>query len=106
MRRFASLRRSADFARLRQRGRRIHSGLLTVYRAEAYPGDPRSIVGITVGKPVGKAVIRNRVRRRIAAILHHVLEGRRVRLLVIARPGAAAAPFLQLQRDVERALAQ
>lgn len=106
MRQFASLRRSADFSRLRQRGRRIASGVLTVYRADPFASDQRSVVGITVGKPVGKAVVRNRVRRRIAAILHTALEGRRVRLLVVARPGAAEAPFAQLQRDLERALAQ
>lgn len=104
MRQFASLRRSAEFARLRKRGRRIVSGVLTIYRADALVSDKRSIVGITVGKPVGKAVIRNLVRRRIAAILQNVLKGRRVRLLVVARPGAAEAPFAQLQRDLQRAL--
>ncbi len=104
MRQFASLRRNAEFSRLRQRGRRIVSGVLTVYRSEPLASDKRSVVGITVGKPVGKAVVRNRVRRRIAAILHNALKGRRVRLLVVARPGAAEAPFAQLQRDLQRAL--
>ncbi|HEV7179356.1 MAG TPA: ribonuclease P protein component [Candidatus Baltobacteraceae bacterium] len=105
MRHYASLRRSADFSRLRQRGRRVASGVLTIYRAEPLASDLRCVVGITVGKPVGKAVVRNTVRRRIGAILQNALEGRRLRLLVVARPGAGEAPFIQLKRDIERALA-
>ena len=106
MRQFASLRRRSEFNRLRQRGRRIVCGVLTLYRTDAFASDERSVVGITVGKQVGNAVVRNRVRRRIAAILHDVLKGRRMRLLVVVRPEAAEAPFAQLQRDVERALAK
>lgn len=104
MLRFAGLRRSADFSRLRARGKRTASGVLTVYRAEPYAAERRSVVGIVVGKPVGKAVVRNLVRRRISAILHDALEGRRVRLLVVARPGAGQAPFEHLRRDLTRAL--
>jgi ribonuclease P protein component len=104
MRRYASLRRSGEFSRLRQRGRRIATGALTVYRADPYPSDETSKVGITVGKPVGGAVVRNTVRRRVAAILREALAGRRLRVLVVARPAAAAAPFSQLRNDLQRAL--
>lgn len=104
MRRYASLRRTAEFSRLRQRGRRFAAGALTVYRAEPLAGDRTSVVGITVAKPVGKAVVRNKVRRRVAAILHQLLDGRRIRLLVVARPAAARAPFDQLRNELERAL--
>lgn len=104
MRRYASLRRSAEFSRLRQRGRRVASGALTIYRAEPLPGDRSAVVGITVGKPVGKAVVRNKVRRRVAAILQELLAGRRLRVLVVARPPAAQAPFSSLRNDLYRAL--
>jgi ribonuclease P protein component len=104
MRSYASLRRSWEFTRLRQRGRRIATGALTVYRADPHPSDLRSVVGITVGKPVGGAVVRNTVRRRVAAILREALAGRRLRVLVVARPAAAATPFAQLRNDLQRAL--
>ena len=104
MARLASLRRSAEFSRLRQRGRRIATGALTIFRADPFPSDRGAVVGITVGKPVGKAVIRNTVRRRVAAILREALAGRRLRVLVIARPSAAAAPFSQLRNELLRAL--
>jgi len=104
MARLASLRRSAEFSRLRQRGRRIASSALTVYRAEPHPRDSASVVGITVGKPVGKAVVRNTVRRRLAAILREALSGRRLRVLVVARPIAATTPFAELRNELLRAL--
>lgn len=104
MRSYASLRRSWEFTRLRQRGRRIATAALTVYRADSFPSDRSSVVGITVGKPVGGAVVRNTVRRRVAAILRDALAGRRLRVLVVARPPAAAASFAQLRNDLERAL--
>ncbi|HEX8805447.1 MAG TPA: ribonuclease P protein component [Candidatus Aquilonibacter sp.] len=104
MRRYASLRRTAEFSRLRQRGRRFASGALAVYRSEPYASDRTSVVGITVAKPVGTAVVRNKVRRRVAAILRDLLTDRRMRLLVVARPAAAIAPFGQLRNELERAL--
>lgn len=104
MRPYASLRRAAEFNRLRSRGRRINTPALTVYRADAFGSDPRSVVGITVGKPVGGAVVRNTVRRRVAAILREELVGRRLRVLVVARPSAALAPFASLRNELQRAL--
>jgi ribonuclease P protein component len=104
MRRYASLRRTAEFSRLRQRGRRYASGALTVYRGEPNAADRTSVVGITVAKPVGKAVVRNKVRRRVAAILRDLLAQRCLRVLVVARPAAAVAPFAQLRNELERAL--
>jgi RNase P protein component len=40
----------------------------------------------------------------VAAILREALKGRRLRVLVIARPGAANVPFAQLRNDLQRAL--
>jgi len=104
MRPYASLRRTAEFSRLRQRGRRVNANALTIYRSDPQAADRTSVVGITVAKPVGGAVVRNKVRRRVAAILRDLLAGRRMRLLVVARPPAALAPFSQLRNELERAL--
>jgi ribonuclease P protein component len=105
MRSFASLRRTADFSRLRQRGRRTATANLTIYRADAAPKDERPLVGITVSKSVGTAVVRNRLRRRLAASLQDLVSPQaRMRLLVIARPSAAALPYAALQDELRRAL--
>jgi ribonuclease P protein component len=105
MRRFASLNRQADFARLRRQGRRVSSKSLILYRADAVDGDPSSLVGITVSKSIGKAVARNKLRRRLAAIMHEALANRdAMRLLVVARPLAAQAEFGNLRAEVTSAL--
>ncbi len=106
MRRFASLRRQADFARLRQRGRRMATPNLTVYRGEGTPQGERPLVGITVSTAVGKAVIRNKVKRRIAAAMHDLVPADpQVRILVVARPSTAAATYADLRSELTRALA-
>jgi ribonuclease P protein component len=106
MRRFASLRRTADFSRLRQRGRRTATANFTIFRADAMPRDSRPVVGFTVSKTVGKAVVRNTLRRRLAACVHELLpDHARMRLLVVARPSAAALSYAQLCSELQRALA-
>ncbi|HEX8828748.1 MAG TPA: ribonuclease P protein component [Xanthobacteraceae bacterium] len=105
MRRFRSLRRQADLARLRRQGRRISTNNLTIYRSDAVSGDPSSLVCITVKKSIGKAVFRNKLRRRLAAIVHEALEQRSpLRLLLVARPAAASATFVELRAEVTSAL--
>lgn len=90
---------------MRLQGRRASSKSLVIYRSDSLPGDPSSLVGITVSKSIGKAVIRNKVRRRLAAIVHGALAERRaMRLLLVARPLAALAPFAELQAEVASAL--
>lgn len=105
MRAFDSLRRRADFGRLRQRGRRAAMEAFTLFADPQRPRE-RSVVGISVSKGVGGAVVRNRIRRRLAALLHEALLGREPqRLLLVARPAAAAASFEALRTQVRKALA-
>ncbi len=106
MRRFASLRRRAEFARLRQRGRRTATPNLTIYRSQGAPQGERPLVGITVSTAVGKAVIRNTVRRRIAACVHELIPADpQLRLLVVARPSTAAASYRDLHAELAGAFA-
>ena len=105
MRRFASLRRQADFARLRRHGRRITTKSLAIYRSDSPPSDVRALVGIAISKTIGKAVTRNKLRRRLAAILDEALAQRDpMRLLFVARPLAAGASFADLRSEVTSAL--
>jgi ribonuclease P protein component len=63
-------------------------------------------VGFVVGKPVGGAVVRNRTKRRLRALvrplLPQVLPGARV--VVRANPPAALAETSVLARDLASAL--
>ncbi|HEY5258871.1 MAG TPA: ribonuclease P protein component [Candidatus Baltobacteraceae bacterium] len=107
MRPYASLRRAADFSRLRRNGRRIDGEALTIYADRSRAGDPASLVGIAIGKPVGNAVVRNKIRRRLVAVLDQTLAGRPPRrLLIVAQPPAARASFAGLRDQLVAGLAQ
>jgi len=101
VRQYDSLRRRGDFARVTRRGARRSSPHLTCFTAD---GRRRSRVGITVGGGVGIAVVRNRVRRRIKAILDGYALGTPPwrDVVFIARPGAGELPFAALSDEVRR----
>ncbi len=104
MRTYASLRRRGDFARVQRRGaRRVGSAFVAI----AAPGRDGSRVGITVAKTVGNAVVRNRLRRRVKAILDRSGFGSPPYrdLILIARPGSGERAFADLVADLARLLA-
>jgi ribonuclease P protein component len=104
MQRPASLRRHADFARLRRYGRRIATKSLNLYLGDARDGDASSLVGITISKSIGRAVVRNKLRRRVSAILGELLPSQQpMRVLVVARPDAAALTFTDLRAELRSA---
>jgi ribonuclease P protein component len=101
----ARLRRQADFAAARsgsRAGRSLISGRLVVR-----PADEPARVGFIVGRPVGSAVVRNRVRRR----LRHLARGHlgslpRGSLLVLrANPRAATARQEDLAAELDLVIA-
>lgn len=95
------------FDRFRSEGRRFRHGLVWcswVHDAAATPPG----VAYAVGRTIGGAVVRNRVRRRLRALL--VAEAARAPLapgyyLVGAAPAAVEASYQQLGDDV-RAVTQ
>jgi ribonuclease P protein component len=98
------LKRTKDFARVRRFGRFAGSPLLALYVQRSR--DPLVLVGFSVSKKVGKATVRNRVKRRLREALRHrlsrVLPGQH--LVFVARPRAAAATFEQLSASVDHVL--
>jgi ribonuclease P protein component len=99
------LRSAADFARVRERAPRAWTHpLLVLYAA---PNDlPHTRVGITVSRRVGKAVVRNRVRRRIreAARLLFPRLAKGYDLVFVARPRSAGADWSGVKMAVEQTL--
>ena len=80
------------FAELSRRGRRVREGPLTVVHL-AGPGDPR--VAFAVGRRVGAAVVRNRLRRRLRAVWRG-LDVPAGDYLIVAAPPAAQLSFDEL----------
>ncbi len=103
MRAYDSLRRRGDFARVTRRGKRRSGAFLTCFVAEGRRG---TRVGITVSGSVGGAVVRNRLRRRIKALLDRYPLGEPPwrDIVFIARPGAGELGFTALADEVSRVL--
>ena len=93
----------ATFELLRRSGRRARRGPVTVTFAPAGPA-PQPRVAYAVGRKVGNAVVRNRVRRRLRAAVAETAEIRPGAYLVAAAPAAARLSFDELRRDVATAM--
>lgn len=100
------LRQPGDFEQARRRGRRWRGTLLTLNSAAN--GLEHWRAGFVVGRKVGSAVIRNRVKRRLRALVRkqseHLPGG--VDLVLIAAPASAQATFDDLDRQLQSLLAQ
>ena len=97
MRRDLRLRKSAEFERTRAGGRSWSHPTLVCYASARGDTEPTR-VGIIVGRRVGKAAVRNKVRRRLReamrALAPTVYPGQDV--VLIARPPASEASYVDL----------
>jgi ribonuclease P protein component len=97
------LRSRSDFSALQAAGRTRGHRLLTVRTRPNGLDHPR--FGISTGRNVGTAVVRNRVRRRVREILRAMPIGGAGRdILVVCRPAAATASYDELREAIGRLL--
>ena len=100
------LRDSGDFDHLRQAGRKVTNRLMTLSFAQNELSHNR--YGFIVSKRLGKATIRNRVRRLLREAIRqehpHLSPGMDV--VIIARQPIVAQPFSVIQRTVHEAVTQ
>jgi len=102
------LLRHSDFQRVYQSGRRQFTGNMTVFflRRDSTEGGTGIRVGFTVGKVLGGAVERNRIRRRLreAVRLSWPVRENPVDVVLNPRKSVLTLPFGKLAGEVERAL--
>jgi len=104
MRYTVSMKENHLFRRLYAKGKSAAAGTVAVY---VRPNRlRRNRLGLTVGTKVGKAVVRNRVRRRIreAYRIHEERMHTGWDIVVVARTRAAFARYAQVERDLLRLL--
>lgn len=103
MKKTISIKENKDFKRLYYRGKSVANDILVVYyRRNSYP---HCRLGLTVSSKVGKAVVRNRVRRLLRES-YRLMEDR-VRsgmdIVIVARSKAAFSDFKTVSKALERA---
>ena len=95
--------RSKDFRRVYDEGVRYASPLFAAFCVrEAQPDGPR--IGFTVPRALGKAVVRNRIRRRVREAVRLGLDRLSPQWSIVINPRRKAldAPVAELRREVER----
>lgn len=100
MRRTVSIKHNHEFRRLYSKGKSAVSPCLAVYCRKNRRTENR--LGLTVGTKLGKAVVRNRVRRRLREA-YRVNEERFASgwdIVVVARVRAAHVPYRELERSL------
>ena len=102
--RVARLLRHADFEQVYKRGQRHFSAHMTVFYLRREPENGMR-VGFTVGKVLGGAVIRNRMKRRLreAVRLEGLRPGVAVDVVINPKKSLLTAEFPDLRKEVGRA---
>jgi ribonuclease P protein component len=98
------LLRHADFERVYKLGKRHFAACMTVFYLRRAEGEgPR--VGFTVGRVLGGAVVRNRMKRRLreAVRLRRMAGSAPVDVVINPKKSLLTADFTDLLREVERA---
>jgi ribonuclease P protein component len=102
------LLRHADFQQVYQQGRRQFTGNMTVFFLRRGDGDKSCSlrVGLTVGKVLGNAVERNRIKRRMREALRASWPPEQASIDVVFNPRKSVLqlPFGELRAEVERGL--
>ncbi len=96
------LRRSSDISATLRRGKRARQRWMNV--AARQNGLPHSRFALSVGKRVGSAVVRNRVKRRLRSLLRSRMPLGGYDIVVTARVGADLVSIKELERDIERCI--
>lgn len=103
----ARLAKRREYLRVYEQGRKLFSRYAVLFFADN--GLPHSRIGITATKKLGKANVRNRLKRWTREVYRRQREplGLHVRaldLVVNVKPNAAEASFLDYSRDLEKVL--
>ena len=102
----STLKKNYEFKRLYNKGKTAVTPYMVVYALKNHKGIRR--VGYTVSTKLGKAVVRNRIRRRLREIyrLHERQIARGYDLVVVSRVRARTADYHQLEAAFLSACAQ
>ncbi|HXH52849.1 MAG TPA: ribonuclease P protein component [Sphingomicrobium sp.] len=100
------MKKRADFLAANSGRRAATPGFVLLVR-DRQDGDPSKRVGFTVTKKIGKAVVRNRMKRRFRALAGEIIPAKGhagADHVMIGRSGGIERDFTLLRQDLVRAL--
>jgi ribonuclease P protein component len=101
------LRKHAEYQRVYREGRKQSSASMSYFfalRAASSPVSAGPRVGLTAGRVLGKAVERNRIKRRMREVVRRQIATVRANVDIVLHPRKAVltAEFAKLEREVTR----
>lgn len=119
MKRCYSLKKNKEFSFTYRQGRALSAKLFTLIYVKARPPRrrkhavpaPKRVqapvhIGLSVSKKIGNSVVRNRVKRRLRAVITPLIPSLKpgFNLIVIARPAVVDEPFPNLEQTMRALL--
>lgn len=99
MKQIDSLKENYEFRRVYKRGKTSADSFVAVYKLKNYKKTSR--LGVTVSNKIGKAVIRNKIRRRIKNSFHGFAIKEGFDLVIVARTRANSASYAQIEKSIK-----
>lgn len=109
-----SLKNQPEFDLVNKQGKKAYSPYFILVQSKNFPIPPLDLtnlvfLGMKVGRKIGKAVVRNKIKRRIRHLVqiiskHPKLQPRRIGIIVIPKKGFEKIDFTILLSEFERIL--
>ena len=95
------LKKRKEFAYVYKKGNKINSNDISMYFVKSKFKFPR--FGLTVSNKVGNAVTRNKIKRRLRAILHNYIDKITYKnIIIVAHPGIVNLTFEEISNQIEK----
>ena len=104
MKKINILRKNLDFSRIIEKTKPYKYKDYIIYKEEHEEGITH--FGISVGKKVGNAVTRNRIKRQIKSIIDKIPYKNDFNCIIIVRKGIIWKSFLEMKNDLTEAMKQ
>ncbi|MHC5250035.1 ribonuclease P protein component [Enterococcus sp. LJL90] len=95
------VKRESDFQKVFKQGQSCANRKFVIYTLDK-PDNQHFRVGLSVGKKIGNAVTRNRVKRQIRAAIYQLKDQLKPQqdFIVIARPAVKDLPMAEIQTNL------
>jgi len=100
---FVSIKRKVDFEKLRRKGKLLKNKYLILYIISRKK-ELELRAGFGIGRKIGKAFQRNKIRRVLKEILRKVSIPYAIDVFIIARHTILKASFAEIKNELEKSL--